>query len=215
MQITKLEYQKNNPNRVNVFVDGKFAVGLEVNDVLKLGLANGQEINQEELNKIIEQSNFGKAFNAAVNFLSFRPRSEWEVRQYLTKKMNYELRIKNYAKTKKRPHNSYSIIHDSGDVDRVIDKLKGLKLLDDQAFAQWWAEQRSQFRPKGQRAINAELARKGVKVKIKLENEAELASKLLAKKTFTSKDQAFRHLLSRGFSYDKIESVIEKAKIKE
>jgi len=54
-----------------------------------------------------------------------------------------------------------------------------------------------------------------VKVKIKLENEAELASKLLAKKTFTSKDQAFRHLLSRGFSYDKIESVIEKAKIKE
>lgn len=190
MRITKLEYQKNNPNRVNIFVDGKFAVGIGANDVIKLGIYKDQEVSQDELNKIIDQSNFGKAFNAAVNFLSFRPRSEWEVRFHLKRK-KYE------------------------DIDAVVEKLKSIGQIDDEKFAQWWVEQRNTFRPKGQRAINMELSRKGVKVKVKLENETELATKLLLKKIFTSKEQAFRYLFSRGFSYDTIEIVIAKARIKE
>lgn len=191
MIITKLEYQKNNPNRVNVYIDGKFAVGIGANDVIKLGIFNGQEVTQEELNKIIEQSNFGKDLNTAINFLSFRPRSEWEVRQRLRKK-------------------------DPGVAqDDIINKLKEIGQIDDEKFAAWWVEQRSTFRPKGQRAINMELARKGVKIKVKLENEADLALKLIKKKAFLDKEKIYRYLLSRGFSYDTIESVIEKLGLKE
>ena len=189
MKITKLEYQKNNPNRFNVYVDGKFAVGISADDVIRLKIYKDQEISQDGLSTVISQSNFGKAFSAALNYLSFRPRSEWEVRLHLKRK-KYE------------------------DIDAVVEKLKDIGQINDQAFAQWWKEQRSSFRPKGQKAINVELARKGVKVKIKIENEAELATKLLLKKTFTSKEQAFRYLFSRGFGYDTIEAVIENAKFK-
>lgn len=191
MKITKLEYQKKNPNRVNVFVDNKFAVGISTNDVIKLGIFNNQEINQEELNKIIAQSDFGKALNFAINFLSFRPRSEYEVRQRLKRK-------------------------DPGAAqDDVIKKLKEMGLIDDEKFAAWWADQRATFRPKGQRAINMELARKGVKVKVKLENETELAMKAIKKKLPMEREKIYRYLSTRGFSYDTINNVIEKVFKKE
>lgn len=184
MRITKLEYQKRNPDRVNIFVDGKFAVGLNVNDIIKLGLANNQEITQIELTKIIENSNFGKAFNAAVNFLSYRPRSEFEIRQYLKRKK-------------------------VEDIDGIIIRLKDLGQINDEEFAKWWVDQRSTFRPKGKRALEMELRRKGVKVKVTV-NEEDLAMKVLKKKLPLEKEKIFRYLAGRGFSYDTIESVIEK-----
>ncbi len=190
MHITKLEYQKKNPNRVNVYVDGKFAVGIGVNDVIKLGIFNNQEITQGELTKIIEQSDFGKAFNSAINFISFRPRSEWEVRQ--------RLKLKKYE-----------------NIDEVVVKLKEIGQIDDDKFAQWWTEQRSTFRPKGGRLLNLELQRKGVKVKIKLENETELAMKAIKKKLPMEKEKIYRYLVGRGFDYDTIGEVIEKVMAKE
>jgi regulatory protein len=187
MIITKLEYQKNNPNRVNVYVDEKFAVGISTDDVIKLGINRGQEITQEELNKIIAQSDFGKALGFAINFLSFRPRSEWEVRQSLKRK-GFE------------------------NIDEIIFKLKQIGLVDDEKFAAWWQEQRSTFRPKGERALNMELARKGVKVKVKVENELELALKAIKKKLPMEKDKIFRYLATRGFDFDTINEVIAKVK---
>ena len=55
-----------------------------------------------------------------------------------------------------------------------------------------------------------ELQRKGVKTKIKLENESELALKAMKKKLPMEKDKVYRYLGSRGFSYDTIEEVIAK-----
>jgi len=52
MKITKLEYQKDDPNRVNVYVDGQFAVGIGVDDVLKMQLFKDKEVTQKEVNKI-------------------------------------------------------------------------------------------------------------------------------------------------------------------
>ncbi len=190
MQITKLEYQRRDPNRVNVFVDGKFAVGINVNDVIKLGLINNQEISQEELNKIIENSNFGKAFNAAINFLSFRPRSEFEIRQYLKKKK-------------------------VDDVEGIIEKLRQLGQVNDEEFAKWWIEQRNTFRPKGKRALEMELRRKGIKTKVEVGNEEELAMKAIKRKLPMPKEKVFRFLASRGFSFDTIENIVEKLGLKE
>lgn len=190
MQITKLEYQKRDPNRVNVFVDGKFAVGINVNDVIKLGLTNNQEISREELNKIIENSNFGKAFNAAINFLSFRPRSEFEIRQYLKKKK-------------------------VDDVEGIIEKLRQLGQVNDEEFAKWWIEQRNTFRPKGKRALEMELRRKGIKTKVEVGNEEELAMKAIKRKLPMPKEKVFRFLASRGFSFDTIENIVEKLGLKE
>jgi len=186
MKITKLEYQKKDPNRVNIYVDEKFAVGISVDGVLKLGLFKNQEISTDFLNQIISQSNFGKGLNLALNFLSFRPRSEFEIRQHLKRKKIDE-------------------------IEKIIIKLKEIGQVDDKAFTDWFVEQRKTFRPKGRRALEFELAKKGVKTKIENINERELALK--AFKKYHGKDDLTkkqRYLASRGFGWDVIEEVLKK-----
>lgn len=205
MKITRLEYQKKNPDRVNVYVDGKFAVGLNVNDVIKLGLANNQEINQEELNKIIENSNFGKAFSAVLNFLSFRPRSEFEIRQYLTRKMK-----NNKEERKKLDEENREI------VEKVIIKLREIGQINDEEFARWYVEQRQTFRPKGRRAVKYELLKKGVDKKIidkvlpESEDELALALRAARKRRLADPIKLQRFLAGRGFDWETIKETVEK-----
>lgn len=47
-------------------------------------------------------------------------------------------------------------------VDAVIDRLTGLGLLDDTAFARSWVESRDRAHPRGERALRRELRLKGV-----------------------------------------------------
>ncbi|MEK7127144.1 MAG: RecX family transcriptional regulator [Patescibacteria group bacterium] len=196
MIITKLEYQKRDPNRVNVFVDGNFAVGIDANEVLNLKLYANKEISQEELNNIVGQSEFGKMFNFAINFISFRPRSEYEVRFRLKRKFK-----------------------DSGpgQNDDVINKLKKIKLLDDEVFAKWFVDQRNTFRPKGKRVLEQELRIKGIKPEIIKKvlsedetSEFEKALGLISKKKLTDREKIIRFLGSRGFPWDIINDVIAK-----
>lgn len=199
MQITRLEYQKKDPNRVNVYVDGKFAVGLDVNAVISLGLHNGQEISSERMGELLSQSEFGKAFNLALNFLSFRPRSEWEIRTRL--------------KLKK-----------ASNIEEVIQKLQSLGQVDDVAFAKWFVDQRRTYKPKGKRALVSELLQKGVAKKIidqalvgdvsELQQAQALAEKKFAKKELDP-EKVSRFLVSRGFDWETIKSVLGKLGQKE
>jgi regulatory protein len=47
-------------------------------------------------------------------------------------------------------------------VEGAIERLTELGMLDDEAFAQSWVESRDRARPRGERALRAELVRKGV-----------------------------------------------------
>jgi regulatory protein len=50
----------------------------------------------------------------------------------------------------------------SGLVEESIGRLTELRYLDDDAFARTWVESRDRAQPRGERALRAELARKGV-----------------------------------------------------
>ena len=197
MKITKLEYQKLDPNRVSVFVDGQYAVGVNAGDVLTLGLYKDKEISPEELNKIIGQSEYGKLLNFALNFLSFRPRSEWEVRRHLKKKDTDEDQLTN----------------------RVVEKLKNIKQIDDESFARWFVDQRNTFRPKGKRFLEHELRSKGIQSEVIKKvlgeddtNEFEKAWLIVIKKKLTDREKIIRFLGTRGFSWDTINEVLAKLK---
>lgn len=198
MLITKLEYQKKDKERVNIYVDNKFVAGIDANDVIKLGIYKGQEITEEDIKKMLSESSFGKQLNAALNFLSYRPRSEWEIRQRLKKK-------------------------DPGAAqDDVIQKLKVIGQIDDEVFCRWFIEQRTTFKPKGERALKYELARKGIPKEIiskvfgTQENRVsdfELTTRIVKKKFGDKfdKERIQRFLASRGFDWNVIEEVIEKS----
>src|SRR3712207_6451025 len=82
---------------------------------------------------------FEKYFLAAVKFLSYRPRSEKEVRDKMVEK------------------NASSEI-----IEEVVRLLKEQRFLNDEDFAKWWVEQRTKFHPKSKRVLSLELRRKGI-----------------------------------------------------
>ena len=111
---------------------------------------------------------------SAFHFLSFRSRSEKEMRDYLQKK-------------------------EFSQIDETIEKLKNLDFINDNKFTQEFIESRSKNKPKGKKALMIELARKGIKIENIEIDEKELATKAISRKSFKSKEQMQRFLYSRAF----------------
>src|SRR5919109_4830926 len=84
--ITALHTQSNDPQRVNIFVDGVFAIGVSLNTIAKEGLYVGKGLSAEEYARIEKAEGADKAFQTALRFLEARPRSVAEVRERLRRK---------------------------------------------------------------------------------------------------------------------------------
>lgn len=120
----------------------------------------------------------------AFHFLSFRSRSEKEMRDFLKKKEVLE-------------------------IDETINKLKELGFIDDKKFVLEFVDSRSKNKPKGKKALTIELKRKGIEVENLDIDEDILAKEALGKKKFTDKMRAQRFLYSRGFSWNTIERTLK------
>jgi len=139
MRITALEPQARNPERINVFVDDRFLLGVSAAVVLQLGLELEQELQPAQLEQLRSEATLQQTVERAYNYLSYRPRSREEVRRYL-----------------RRQEPPPEII------DTVLARLAHLDLIDDRAFASFWVETREQFSPRGSHALKNELRLKGV-----------------------------------------------------
>ena len=138
-KITALRAQAKDPQRVNVFVDGEFAIGISLTTITKAGLHVGKQLSAEEFAKLEQIESGDKAYLAALRFLEARPRSVAEVRARLGRK--------DFAPEA---------------IDAAIARLAELELLDDAAFARYWVENRQAYRPRGAGALRDELRRKGI-----------------------------------------------------
>ena len=83
--ITEISKQRTR-NRVNIFVDNMFKSGLEFETAVKFGLKVGKEVDDDELDQIIIESEVQSAFDVALGFLSLMPKSVLEVKQKLIRK---------------------------------------------------------------------------------------------------------------------------------
>jgi regulatory protein len=202
--ITAIKPQKKKEERFNIFLDGQFAFSLPAEALAKAGLHPDQEIPQAKVEELIKESELATVFDKVLKFLSFRPRSEFEINEYLLRKNVGE-------ETRKL----------------VFEKLKKLQLIDDEVFAKWWIEQRSTFRPSGVRLVKYELKRKGVAEEIISPLLAEtrpkvvdtlLAEKLVQKKLSRLKNlpgkeikqKLYTSLAQKGFAFEVIEEAVAK-----
>ncbi len=143
MRITTLQTQATNSERINIFVDGQFLMGANALIVLQMGLRVGQELSEEQLEQLRSEERLQQAVDRALNYLSFRPRSKQEVRNYLRRKDTPpEL------------------------IESVMSRLDRMDLVNDRTFANFWVETREQFNPKGSHALKSELRQKGVQREI-------------------------------------------------
>lgn len=169
---------------------------------------------------------FQKFYDRTLRFLSFRPRSEKEVRDYL---------LRHSGKQVKRAHPESE--EDSGQArmtttNQVINKLKEQNFINDEEFARWWIEQRTGSKPKGFRLIKLELQHKGIDretiekiigyydIKI-LGNEGarRLIEKQYPKYTRLSNEEIRQKLgqflLRRGFDWEMVKQAIDEVMKKE
>lgn len=201
-QITALRFQKRNPERVNLFIDGRFAMGVPAIEAARLRV--GQVLSAEEIQRLQESDAQQRAYERALKFLSYRPRSIAEVRQYLREHQVEE------------SHGS-----------AVIEKLLNLGYLDDQKFAQWWVENRKEFNPRGSHVIRRELLHKGVAEDIineaieqlgcamDTEEEIEALARKRARRLLHEDRRTFRRklgsfLLRRGFAYETVAPIVDR-----
>ncbi len=195
MRITSLQTQATNLERINVFADDQFLIGVNALIVLQLGLEVGQELSPSQLDQLRSEEALQKAVDRALNYLSFRPRSREEVRRYLRRKETpAEL------------------------IGSVMERLDRLDLVNDRAFASFWIESREQFSPRGSRALKNELRMKGVEREVtdelvNDEKDEERALKAGEKKAFslvripdidyaTFRTRLGSFLQRRGFGYE-------------
>jgi regulatory protein len=195
MRITALQPQATNANRINLFVDDRFLMGVNTLIVLQLALEVGQELTAEQLAQLQHEEQLQQAVDRALNYLSFRPRSREEMRRYLRRKeTNPEL------------------------IEPVLERLDSLNLINDRDFTSFWVETREQFNPRGSHALRNELRMKGVSRDvvdelITDENDEELALKAGRKKAYsllrlpdidyaTFRNRLGSFLQRRGFGYE-------------
>ncbi len=198
-KITALRIGRGRKKRVTMFLDDRFACSLETEVVIKEGLQIGQELSASQIEALTRSNHFYRCLNAAIHYLGYRPRSEFEVKERLLRR-------------------------GFGDntVERVIAKLREQELVDDVAFARFWKENRDSFSPRSQWLTKLELKQKGVTDDIiaqviEVIDDDDSAYRAALKKVHSlprSDYQGFRHRLGeflkrRGFSYGVINHTIE------
>lgn len=211
MKITALSAQVKNPERINVFVDGKFCFGLDLAQVVDLGVKVGLEISAARLSELEKEGEFGKLYLQALNYCLLRPRSVRELRDYLWRKTLP-------SKYKTRQGNIKERAGVSADLtERVLAKLQSKNYVNDEKFAAWWVENR--FRTKGvsARRLRQDLVSKGISHEViertlaesDRQDSDELA-KIIAKKAkrYADSQKLIAYLVRQGFDYDDVKQAV-------
>ncbi len=197
-KVTALKVQKRNPQRINVFLDDEFAFGLS--RITAAWLRIGQIVDEDKIQELQSADENEVAYQKALHFLSFRVRSENEVRKNLEKHKFSEI-----------------VILD------VLERLRRNRLVNDVDFAQNWVENRSAFRPRGRRALQMELQQKGIATEVIDEVLTDLDEDDLAYRAAQKQARKYRrlewqeyrkkmiaYLARRGFNYGDAAPAAEK-----
>lgn len=136
-KITGIVPQNRDPNRVNIHLDGEFSFALSA--TLAAGLSLGEHLTADKVALLKGDDAREAAYQQALGFLSYRVRSEAEIRRHLRKR---------------------AVPEDL--VEHTVNRLRRNQLADDAGFARAWIDNRSTFRPRGRRALACELQQKGL-----------------------------------------------------
>ncbi|MFZ5966880.1 MAG: recombination regulator RecX [Bacillota bacterium] len=201
--ITKIEQQKENHERVNIYIDEAFALAADMMLIYKLGLKKGQLIEKEKLEYLIEEEMVSRAKNTALHLLSYTGRTEKEMRDRLQKK-DFEETV----------------------IDRVISFLMEHRFIDDEALAKRLTKNKADVKKYGQNRIKQDLYNKGFHKdviessidEINEEDEFHRAMELAQKKKDSLKDtdkrkvyeKIGRFLVYRGYTYETVQKVLDR-----
>ncbi len=190
-EITAITPQIKDKTRCNLYLDGRFCCGMKLEVVVKNRLKVGTAVSEERLAALQMESEKQTAFDKALTHVSASAKTEKQIREFLLKK--------GYL---------------SAVADYVIEKMRGYDFVNDGAYAEKYAEEKS--KAKGKLLIKMELRAKGISDAdaeraidaISGEEQADAATKILQKylrgkeADVATLQKAYRYLLSKGFDYE-------------
>jgi regulatory protein len=202
-KITKIEYQKNNKDRVNIYLDDKFEFGIDLNIMVKYSLSKNMVLDDEFISGILIEEDKTKAYNYAISVLSRSPKSEKELRLKITQK-GYDVDLANI----------------------IIDKLKANKYIDDEDYSDRFIHDKINLSKYGRRKIKEALYHKGIDRQIideklsliSMDDEIKRAYNLGEKKLKSMSNientkkyvKLSNFLIGKGFDYETVRKVVSK-----
>ena len=200
--ITKIEVQKRNKDRSNVYIDNDYAFSLSNELVYKEGLKLNEKIDIERINAIAKEDNYIKCKTTALRIVEKSYKSE--------KELVDKLILKGY---------------DNESINKTMDVLKEYNFINDENYVKMYVKDK--LKQVGKKKIKYDLAKKGISDKIideeiyniDSEYEKNTAYNLAIKKyntiakreaeRFKLSQKLYRFLLSKGYSYDIVSSVVK------
>ena len=202
-EITAVEIQVKNRKRRSIFVNGEFAFGVHEDVLLEQGIGVGDALSETDIARILDAENRKQAKEKALRILSYRARSEDEMRKRLREaKFSDEV------------------------TEATLETLKRLSLINDKEFALSYARHQIITKPCGEFLLRRELKNKGIsedfilaaiEEAFKERPQAEVARDLARKKKrqYSSVDEAKAKkrtadfLMRRGFSWDIVSEILD------
>lgn len=200
-KISKIEYQKKNKDRFNIYLDDSYAFAVDMNVMIKYSLAKNMELEDDFISEILTAEEEMNAYNYAVNLLSRAPKSEKELKMKMQDK-------------------GYDVIF----IENVIKKLREQRYIDDERYSEMFISSKINISKDGRRKIKEALYNKGINKEIideKLssvseEEEIERAFLLAKKKLASMKEEDTRkktlklsnYLINKGFEYSTVKKVV-------
>ena len=227
LKITDIKQAVRNENRVNVYVNDKYAFALDVAQVVGLRLKIGKVITADELAEYKKAGEFGKAYQRALEWVLVRPRSVKELKDYLRRRdqlAEAKVRKDEWQKDKEiaemiargedekaekaqkrrekvKPRVKYEFD------ELIVERLCEKGYVDDVRFAEYYVENRFIKMGISRKRLKMELMKKGVEAEIVEQvmdgrNDEEEILKIIAKKRAKYDDEKLiQYLCRQGFSY--------------
>lgn len=197
MKITAIKQQVKDHARYSIFVDNKFSFGLSELGLINSGIKIGQEISEEDLANYIDSAELDKLYGRVLNLLARRPRSEWEIRDYMKRK--------NVEQEK---------------IDTILNMLSKRGYVDDKEFATRWVENRRLLKSISRRKLVVELKQKRISEDVISEviaqdetDDLEVLRDEIAKKRHQTRYQEdsklIAYLARQGYNYGDIKQALE------
>lgn len=200
-KITQLEVQKTNKDRINLYIDGEFYCGLSIDLAVAKNLVVGAELDRAALSEILADSGENDLYIRALGYILKGPRTEREITGYLYRK-------------DASPET----------MTRIIERLKTMNYINDEAYAKMFTSQKSEKLGVG--AIRNKLYLRGISSLLIENSMKELEEKgqddlarNIAEKYLRHKDRGpktmqklYRYLGSKGFDFELCSQIVEEFK---
>ncbi|GAA0826009.1 recombination regulator RecX [Clostridium tertium] len=201
--ITKIEVQKRNKERVNIYIDNEYSFSLSNELVYKEGLKTNENIDLEKIKSIAKEDDYIKCKNAALKIVEKSYKSEKELKN--------KLLLKGY---------------DNLTIDKTLNFLKEYNFLSDTNYVKMYVKDRSRLQ--GKKKIKYDLIKKGINdnlieeeiSNIDEDEEREVAYNMALKKynvlskresdKYKLSQKIYRFLLSKGYDYDIVSYAVKR-----